>query len=251
MPTVTELAQYQDERGNEIVFSGHITKGIKIKFTGSGNRLVVADKINLGSFVVDFDCDNGTVEIGPTNRFFAAAIRVGQDACVRIGKTVSSTTSVYISAVEGTTVQVGDDVMFASQNQIRGDDGHPIFDSRTGERINPAKSVTIGNHVWLGGEVVVLGGAVIGDGTVVGLRSLVTGTLPNNCIAVGIPARVIRRDIGWDRSHLSMTAPFYKPHRSTIGDTKWDNLTVEPLVPPPVSPLRMLVRRVRRRLSRR
>ena len=55
--------------------------------------------------------------------------------------------------------------------------------------------VTVGNNVWLGDGVAVLAGADIGDGCVIGANAVVTGTIPPGCMAVGAPARVLRR---WD-----------------------------------------------------
>lgn len=53
------------------------------------------------------------------------------------------------------------------------------------------QDVRIGNDVWLGANVVVLAGVTIGDGAVVGAGAVVTKSLPPNCIAGGVPARVI------------------------------------------------------------
>ena len=224
---LTQLAAYEDDRGNTIAFAGRVQQNIQIKFAGRGNRLVVADQVRIARLFVDFDCDNGYVEIGRSSGVPAllANIRVGQDATVRIGQNVSTTAVVAMSAAEGSTITIGDDVMFASENQIRADDGHPIFDVRTGERVNVSRSITIGNHVWLGYSAVVLGGATIGDGTVVGIGSIVTRPLPNNVVAAGVPARVVRRDIAWERPHLTLTRPFFKPDATTIAKSPYWNLT--------------------------
>lgn len=50
----------------------------------------------------------------------------------------------------------------------------------------------IGQDVWLGAGVTVLGGVTISDGCVVGAGAIVTEDLPPNAIALGVPARVIR-----------------------------------------------------------
>jgi lipopolysaccharide O-acetyltransferase len=57
--------------------------------------------------------------------------------------------------------------------------------------------VVIGNNVWLGDGVAVLAGAEIGDGCVIGANSVVTGRIPARTIAVGSPARPVRR---WDEA---------------------------------------------------
>lgn len=52
--------------------------------------------------------------------------------------------------------------------------------------------VRIGNNVWMGGNSVVLMGVTIGRNAVIGAGSVVTKDIPDNAVAVGNPARVIR-----------------------------------------------------------
>lgn len=42
-------------------------------------------------------------------------------------------------------------MLIANQCRVRADDSHPIYDGVTGERINPSRSISIGDHVWIGG----------------------------------------------------------------------------------------------------
>jgi acetyltransferase-like isoleucine patch superfamily enzyme len=226
MVRLSKLAPYADENGNRIEYDGP-EKDVRLKLTGRNNHLVVAPDARLGHLVIDFDCDNGYVQIGPSSGVppFTAAIRVGQDSRVIIGRNVSATTTVAMSATEGTTITVGEDVMFASENQVRADDGHPIFDVHTGQRVNVSRSIHIGNHVWVARGAVLLGGALVGDGSVIGYGSIVTKAIPNNCIAAGIPARVVRRDIAWERPHLSLVKPYYKPDASTVTRSPYWNVT--------------------------
>lgn len=226
MKSHTTLGSSIDELGNEIVYNGP-ARNVKVSFRGSNNKLVISDNANLGTFGAQFDCDNGYAEIGPSAGVpsLSAWLRVGQDAKIIIGPNVSTTSGCYISAVEGVTVELGSDVMLAAAIEIRSDDGHAIFDVRTGLRVNPSKSITIGSHVWIGAKATVLGGASIGDGSVIGLGSIVKGKVPNNCIAVGVPAKVVRRNVAWERPHLSLTRPYYKPDASTVTRSEYWNMT--------------------------
>lgn len=217
MRKLAEIADYIDEDGNSIKSPTRFSTRVSVTFRGKNNRIIVDPKAKLKELLVVFDCDNGLLVIGPNSKHgFSMSIRIGEDAQVLVGADVTSTTRCIVSAVEGATVEFGADVMLASQNQVRADDGHPIFDVETGQRINPARDIHIGNHVWLGAQAVVLGGAHIGQGSVIGFGSIVTGRISNNCIAVGSPARMVRQNIAWERPHLSFVSPPYKPDSSTV-----------------------------------
>ena len=56
-----------------------------------------------------------------------------------------------------------------------------------------AKPVSIGNNVWLGGNVTILPGVTIGDNCTIGAGSVVTRDIPSDSIAAGNPARVIKK----------------------------------------------------------
>lgn len=227
MTILTVLEAYKDDRGNEILFSGRIASNIRITFTGSNNRLVVAPDAKLAKFAVQFDCDNGYFEIGGSDKApaFGCSARIGQDAKIIIGRNVSATSACVLSAVEGVAVLIGNDVMFASSTEVRSDDGHPIFDVQTGKRLNHAKSITVGDHVWIAGRAVLLGGAEVGSGSVIGFGSVLKRKVPNNCIAVGAPAKVTRRNVAWERPHLSLTPPFYKPDSASVAKSNYWRVT--------------------------
>ena len=56
-----------------------------------------------------------------------------------------------------------------------------------------AKPVNIVDDCWIGGQVVICPGITIGSGSVIGAGSVVTKDIPENCLAVGNPAKVIRK----------------------------------------------------------
>lgn len=225
---VHELSAYSDQWGNVIVYHGEKPPpSVGVRIRGSNNLLVVSSQARLKKLEVIFDNDNARVTIGSTRSGIPAAslkIRAGQDSSVTIGNDFSSTGPAFISATEGTTVSVGDDVMFARGNEVRADDAHAIYDVHSGKRVNVSESIDIGDHVWLARDAVLLSGASVGSGTVIGYRSLVTGAIPNNCIAVGSPARVTRRDIAWERNHLDDYQP-YKEDASVVRKSEYWHTT--------------------------
>ncbi|NQD39371.1 acyltransferase [Glutamicibacter halophytocola] len=222
------IDEYDDSNGNVIEFAGTPIPGVKVHFFGSNNRLILDPTVNLmRGTVFRFDCNNATIRIGKGLHGFGGFLRVGEDASIEIGDFVTTTSPVTITSVEGSVVKIGNDCMISADVQIRSDDEHPIFDVRTGERINIAKSISIGNHVWLGWGCRLLGGASMGDGSVVGLSSVVTRVFPNNCIVAGVPARLKRKDVAWERDHLTLKKPFYKPNADVLTRSDYWDLTVE------------------------
>ena len=250
---ITKLEPYRDDLDNEILYDGDLDLTVDITIKGARNRLVIAADANLASLKVLMAGDDGLIEIGGTPlkrmplRFY---LKCGYESTIRIGENIGTDTQVYISAAEGVTVHLGSDCMVAAGVQLRSDDTHALYDVRSGKRINPAHDIHIGDHVWLGRDVVIMGGVTIGNGSMLGLRSIVTRSVPNNCVAVGSPARVIRRNVVWERPELH----YYRPGELDNGPVKrteafWnetDDSSVDnpaPVVSPaPRGGLRRLVR---------
>ena len=70
-----------------------------------------------------------------------------------------------------------------------------------------AAPVFIGDNVWLGDGVAVLAGSQIGDGCIIGANSVVTGPIPPRTIAVGAPARPVRRWDERERAWIPVSSP--------------------------------------------
>ncbi|WP_223511497.1 acyltransferase [Pseudomonas sp. GL-B-19] len=225
MTVLTKIGHYQDDKGNVILSSSTFNSGIKVVFKGNNNKLEIHREAVPSNVVVLFDCDNGTCIIGKNH--FSGTIRVGLDCNVKIGAGVTCTSPAYISTAERSSVSIGNDVMIAGAVEIRSDDGHPIFDVVSRKRINFPKDIVVKNHVWLGASSKILGGTVLKEGCVVGIGSIVKGRFPNNCVVAGVPAKVVRRNIAWERPHLTLAPPFYKEDPDAIPLTPYWNLTVD------------------------
>lgn len=53
--------------------------------------------------------------------------------------------------------------------------------------------VVIGNNVWIGDKVTILGGVHIGDNVIIAANAVVTKGIPDNCVVAGVPAKVIKK----------------------------------------------------------
>lgn len=117
-----------------------------------------------------------------------------------IGNNVQINDNCHITATTNGGVTIGNDVLIASKVLIS-DTNHGIYSgngAHSDPRVPPANRplvsapVQIGDRVWLGDGVVVLSGVSIGAGTVVGANAVVVTDLPENSLAVGVPAKIIK-----------------------------------------------------------
>jgi acetyltransferase-like isoleucine patch superfamily enzyme len=92
------------------------------------------------------------------------------------------------------SIEIGDDVWTGQHVYITDQNhGYENLDLPIGRQSMPEQPVVVGDGSWLGFGTVVLPGARIGRHVVVGANSVVGGELPDFCVAVGAPARVIRQ----------------------------------------------------------
>ncbi len=99
------------------------------------------------------------------------------------------------------SIEIGDDVWTGHHVYIT-DQNHGYEDVSVpiSRQTQPERPVRIGDGTWLGHGTVILPGVTIGKHVVVGANSVVTSDLPDNSVAVGAPARIIRqhrRGEGW------------------------------------------------------
>lgn len=88
-------------------------------------------------------------------------------------------------------VKIGKNVMFGPNVAIY-TAGHPLHPDTRYLGWEYGIGVTIGDNVWIGGSACVNPGVHIGNNVVIGAGSVVTKDIPDNCIAVGNPAKVLR-----------------------------------------------------------
>ncbi|MBR3154958.1 MAG: sugar O-acetyltransferase [Lachnospiraceae bacterium] len=136
-----------------------------------------------------FHCDYGyNIEVG--ENFFAnynlTVLDVGK---VRIGKNAQIAPNVSIYTA-----------------------GHPIHPDSRNSGYEYGIEVTIGDNVWIGGNVCIMPGVTVGDNVVIGAGSVVTKDIPDSVIAVGNPCRVVRAITDDDRDF------YYRDRRFDVDD---------------------------------
>lgn len=117
---------------------------------------------------------------------------------LHIGNNVQVNDYVHIGAVN--KIVIGNNVLIASKVFIS-DHNHGNYkgteqsvpDSDPSKRPIVFMPVIIEDNVWIGEQVSVLPGVTIGKGSIIGANSVVSKSIPSGCIAVGIPARVVKK----------------------------------------------------------
>jgi lipopolysaccharide O-acetyltransferase len=115
------------------------------------------------------------------------------DVALSIGNGVSVSGNLVLSA--STSLRIGDNVSFA-RNVYVADHSHAYTDPSLpilAQGIDDIAPVEIDEGAWLGQNVVVLGGVRIGRNAVISAGSVVTSNVGDHCLAMGAPARVVRK----------------------------------------------------------
>lgn len=91
-----------------------------------------------------------------------------------------------------TSVNIGHDVMIGANSFITDFDWHSLYPETRNTDFAKAP-VTIGNHVWIAANCVILKGVTIGDNAVIGVNSVVLSDVPANTLAAGNPCKTIKQ----------------------------------------------------------
>lgn len=94
----------------------------------------------------------------------------------------------------GFKTTIADAVCLGRDVTIRDNNGGHFISRRT---FKDKRAVTIGTHTWICEHSIVMPGAKIGAGVIVGANSMVSGKIPNFTLVTGSPAEVVDEDIYW------------------------------------------------------
>jgi acetyltransferase-like isoleucine patch superfamily enzyme len=120
------------------------------------------------------------------------SLRNGERIAIGRGSKIGERAYIWAGDSSG-RVTIGEDCRFGPEVFVTASDYGLSPDAKIAEQERNERDVVIGNDVWLGARVFVGAGVTIGDGSVVSAGSVVTKSLPPGSVAVGNPARIVRR----------------------------------------------------------
>jgi acetyltransferase-like isoleucine patch superfamily enzyme len=184
---------------NIINYKGTFLKKTSIKIKGVHNTVNIAPKDSLMNCMIYIAGNNCKITIEKNCTLKNVQLWIEDDGGEIIIENRTTMEGGHIAATEGESIVIGTDCMFSNKIEIRSGDSHSIYQKDSSLRINPAKGVRIGNHVWLGADVKVLKGSVIHDGAIIGTGSIVTGVVKEHSIYAGNPAKLLKENVNWKR----------------------------------------------------
>lgn len=176
--------------------------GVKIK--GEKNSVEVSG--SLYKSLLEMDSQNCSVIIGKNSNIKNSRIVIrGNNNVLKIDEDSTFGSGCWIVLMgDNNKIEIGKDCMIADNVDIWASDSHPIFsDLGCNNIINPSGSICLSEHVWLGKKSTVLKNVKIGKNSIIGIGSLITRDIPEGCIAVGNPAKVVKEGINWSRKHIN------------------------------------------------
>lgn len=184
-------------------------KGINIYIRGNNNIIKFSDGnfVNTEMFVYS---NNNKIEIKPSliasPIILTLEVKNGDNQIIEIGNNFSCAARCEIwSHEENSYLIIGDNVMCSKNVSILTSDAHCVFDKSNNMLCNQRiGKMIIGSDVWLGKNAIVTKKGQIPDYTIVGAGAVVSKCFRENYTAIaGNPAKIIRRNVIWDRKFIS------------------------------------------------
>jgi len=154
---------------------------VHIYMYGNGHELIIEDDVKIKKGTIWFENNNCRISIGKKTTIEGAHLAAAEDNMV---------------------LTIDDDCMLSQGIYIATTDSHSIISLDSKKRLNKAANVFIGKHVWIGRNVTINKGVFVGDNSVIAGGSIVTKEVPQNVVVAGVPAKVVKTEITWERKRL-------------------------------------------------
>lgn len=186
LPTTLRIKLYP--RINRMILKSHgVVFGKNIQIPGKVSWLIRGARITIGD---NFYLSSGN-GVNPIASNLQADVYVEPGATLTIGNNVGmSSTRLWIHE----SVRIGNNVKIGGCVLITDTDAHPMdyVVRRSSNEGTKSAPVVIEDDVWVGAHCIILKGVTIGARSIIGAGSVVTNSIPVDCVAAGNPCRVIK-----------------------------------------------------------
>lgn len=180
-------------------------KGLKIKFKHSNSKVIIHEpKVTFKNCILIIG-ENCTFEVGAKTKDTLVGIKnvvfdmPHKDAKIIIGDNLYFKGG-KVTVLQDSSLTIGEDCLFSSGITINIGNDHPMYDLNNPNKERQRRHVDISNKVWIGMNATILKNAGIANNSIVGASSVVAKKFTEENVAIaGNPARIIKREIGWDK----------------------------------------------------
>lgn len=168
----------------------------QVIFKGKNNILYLEKGVSLQNSRIVFEGDQSVVYLGSSCHNYFLNLTLYHQSAFYMGKNNYMNGKLNAILSERKHILIGDRCLFSFGIWMRLADPHLIYDCGTKRRLNPSRSIFVGDHVWLGQNAMFLKGTQIGSGSIVGAMSVVAGKkIPSNTSWAGNPARQVGKRV--------------------------------------------------------
>jgi acetyltransferase-like isoleucine patch superfamily enzyme len=156
-----------------------------------GKNMIIEDNVYIDALSENGIVIGDNVSIARDSILICTGVIAHKGSGITIGSGTGINARAYLSGQGG--IHIGKDVIFGPEVKIFSEN-HNYSNPHLSIKAQGVtrKGVKIGDSCWLGSGVTVLDGVTIGNGCVIAAGSVVTKSLPDNTVAAGIPAKVIK-----------------------------------------------------------
>lgn len=198
---IKERYSYSIGHGNKITIKG-IKAGALIQIHGNSNEILIDNAAVLKKARIFIHGNQNQIIVKSDSLLEGTVVHIENNNClVEIGERTFIGPSHIACTEDGRSILIGNDCMLSSNINIRTGDSHSIIDME-GRRINPAQSVSIGDHCWIGEGAKIMKGVTLQKDIIVASGAIVTRSFESNIILAGNPAKAIKEGVSWDKKRI-------------------------------------------------
>lgn len=175
-----------------------IGSGVKISHAyqlSTGKNMIIEDHVYINALSENGIVIGNNVSIARDSILICTGVIAQKGAGITIGAGTGINARAYFSGQGG--IKIGADVIFGPEVKIFSENHNYSSPEQTIKAQGVSRiGVIIGDNCWIGAGATILDGVTIGSGCVIAAGSVVNRSIPENSIAAGVPAKIIKNRTG-------------------------------------------------------